>query len=176
MADAMQMVAELMALSARTAPKAMGQDNVNIRVVSGEDIKELADEMARFGQESKKNHFDRDAESVRRSAAVLLVSLKENKPLGLNCGACGQSNCSDLQEKEGPEFAGPLCAWRLFDVGIALGSAVKTASMLNADNRIMYRVGIAARRLGMIDGPIAVGVPVSAYSKNIYYDRPENNK
>ena len=32
MADATQMVAELMALSARTAPKSMGQDYVNIRV------------------------------------------------------------------------------------------------------------------------------------------------
>ncbi|KJS15502.1 MAG: hypothetical protein VR69_13105 [Peptococcaceae bacterium BRH_c4b] len=176
MSDVMLMVAELMALSARTAPKSMGQDYVNIRVLSGDDIIALADEMVCFGQESKKINFDRDADNVRRSDAVLLLSLKENKPLGLNCGACGYSNCADLREKEGPEFAGPLCAWRLFDVGIALGSAVKTASILNADNRIMYRVGIAARRLGMIEGPVAVGVPISAYSKNIYYDRPEKNK
>lgn len=176
MPDAMQMVAELMALAARTAPKALGQDYVNIRVINGDGITALADEMVRFGQESKKINFDRDAANVRRSDAVLLLSLKENKPLGLNCGACGYDKCANLKEKEGPEFSGPLCAWRLFDVGIALGSAVKTASMLNADNRIMYRVGVAARRLGMIDGPVAVGVPISAYTKNIYFDRPEKNK
>ncbi len=176
MSDVMLMVAELMALAARTAPKCLGQDYVNIRVVSGSELINLADEMIRYGQEKKKINFDRDAENVRRSDAVLLVSLKENKPLGLNCGACGHSNCTDLKDKEGPEFDGPLCSWRLLDVGIALGSAVKTASILNADNRIMYRVGVVARKLGMIEGPMVVGVPISAYSKNIYFDRPEKNK
>lgn len=172
MTDVMLMVAELMAVAARTAPKSLGQDFVNIKVVSGKDLNLLADEMLRFGEETKKINFDRDADSVRRSDVVLLISLRDNKPLGLDCGACGFSRCADLKDREGPEFVGPLCAWRLLDVGIALGSAVKTASMLNADNRIMYRAGVAARRLGLIEGVIVVGVPISAYSKNIYFDRP----
>ncbi|MDI3312576.1 MAG: DUF2148 domain-containing protein, partial [Thermoanaerobacterium sp.] len=69
------------------------------------------------------------------------------------------------------EFDGPMCAWRLIDLGIAIGSAVKTASMLNVDNRIMYRIGISAKRLNLIDGEIVVGIPLSATGKNIYFDR-----
>lgn len=170
------MVADLMALAARTAPKGLGQDFVGIQVVAGEDLRRLADEMIAYGNETKKINFDRDAENVRRSDAVLLISLTENKPLGLDCGACGNSKCAELKDKEGSEFIGPLCAWRLLDVGVALGSAVKTASLLNADNRIMYRVGVVARKMGLIKGAIVVGVPISAYSKNIYFDRPDKAK
>lgn len=175
MADLMELIAELMALSARTAPKGHGQDYVGTRVVGGAELQRLADEMERFGRESGKINFDRDADNVRRSGAVLLISLTENKPLGLNCGACGHSRCADLDSVEGPEFPGPLCAWRLLDVGIALGSAVKTASLLNVDNRIMYRVGVAARRMGLLEGALVIGVPISAHGKNIYFDRPEKN-
>ncbi|HSW35903.1 MAG TPA: DUF2148 domain-containing protein, partial [Candidatus Limnocylindrales bacterium] len=73
--------------------------------------------------------------------------------------------------KNGSEFTGPLCAWRLIDLGIALGSAVKTASLFNADNRIMYRIGVAALRKKLITGEIAIGVPLSATGKSIYFDR-----
>ena len=57
------------------------------------------------------------------------------------------------------------------DLGIALGSAAKTASILNADNRIMYRVGVAARKLGLIEGEVVAGIPISATGKSIYFDR-----
>ena len=69
------------------------------------------------------------------------------------------------------EFKGPNCAFRLLDMGIALGSAVKTAGMLNVDNRIMYRVGVAARRLGLAKAQIVHGIPLSATGKNIFFDR-----
>ena len=52
-----------------------------------------------------------------------------------------------------------------------MGSAVKTASLLNIDNRIMYSVGVAAVELKLIDADIAYGIPLSARSKNIYFDR-----
>ena len=45
---------------------------------------------------------------------------------------------------------GPTCIFKALDLGIALGSAVKTASLLNVDNRIMYRIGTAARRLNLL--------------------------
>lgn len=167
------MVAELMALAAQTAPKGLGHDCVATRVISGDLLGQLADEMVRYGRDLQKANFDRDAENVRRSGAVLLVSLKENKPLGLNCGACGNSRCAELQSRPGPEFPGPLCAWRLIDLGIALGSAARTASFLCADNRIMYRVGVVARKMGLLEGDVVVGIPVSAFSKNIYFDRME---
>ena len=58
------------------------------------------------------------------------------------------------------------------DLGIAVGSAVKTASLLNVDNRIMFSVGVAAIRLGLLkDCEIVLGIPLSAYGKSIYFDR-----
>lgn len=165
-------VAGLMELSARTAPKSAGQDFVKTKIVSGEDLGILADAMDRYGKEKGAPNFDRDADNVRRSDALLLISLVDPKPLGLNCGACGSSLCSDLKCTEGPEFVGPLCAWRALDLGIALGSAAKTAGILNADNRIMYRPGVVARKIGMMDGDLVVGIPISAAGKNIYFDRP----
>ncbi len=170
--EAVLVAAQLMALAAKTAPKGLGQDYVGIKIVSGEELGKLADEMERFGRERGKANFDRDAANVRQSAAVVLIYLTENKPLGLNCGACGYGRCEEVQLREGPEFPGPLCAWRLLDVGIALGSAAKMASLLNVDNRIMYRVGTVARQMGLVQGAIAVGIPLAATSKNIFFDRP----
>ena len=168
----MSVVAGIMALSARTAPKATGKDFVGIKVVEGEERNRLADAMVQYGEESGKKNWDRDGENVRRSDAVLLISLDQPQAAGLNCGACGFKTCAELPKpQEGLEFAGPLCAWRLMDLGIALGSAAKTASILNADNRIMYRVGVAARKLGLIEGEVVAGIPISATGKSIYFDR-----
>ena len=63
------------------------------------------------------------------------------------------------------------CAFRLLDMGIALGSAVKTASMLNVDNRIMYRIGVAAREMDLVDWEFVMGIPLSVTGKSIYFDR-----
>ncbi len=56
-------------------------------------------------------------------------------------------------------------------MGIALGSAVKTASMLNVDNRIMYRVGAVARAMDLVDWDFVMGIPLSVTGKSIYFDR-----
>lgn len=170
--DTMVMVANLMALAARTAPKAHGHDCVTVKVLAGDDLGLLADGMVKYGGETGKINFDRDGENVRRSDAVLLIALSDNKKVGLNCGACGHDTCDLSVVREGSEFPGPLCAWRLMDVGIAVGSAVKTASILNADNRVMYRIGVVVRKMGIMEGMFIIGIPISAQSKNIYYDRP----
>src|SRR6056297_107135 len=171
MKEGLETVAELMAISARTAPKAAGKDFIEIKILTGEEIEELADSMFEYGEETNRANFDRDAENVRESGSVVLFSLNSPEALGLNCGACGYDNCNELQSKEGPEFAGGLCAWRLIDLGIASGSAVKTASLLNVDNRIMYRIGVVARKEELIEGEFVIGIPLSATGKNIYFDR-----
>ena len=169
--ESMLKAVEFMAIAAKTAPKARGNDFVGIKIISGDEVQKLAEAMVRYGQENQKKNYDRDGENVRNSGAVLLLSLENAQPPGLNCGACGFKSCADLKTVEGEEFAGPLCAWRLLDLGVALGSAVKTASLFNLDNRIMYRVGAVARKIGMMDGQMVVGVPVSVAGKNIYFDR-----
>jgi uncharacterized ferredoxin-like protein len=58
------------------------------------------------------------------------------------------------------------------DMGIALGSAVKTASPFNVDNRAMYTAGVSALSLGLLEGcSIAYGIPLKASGKNIFFDR-----
>ncbi|MBE3593140.1 MAG: hypothetical protein IMW84_09920 [Thermoanaerobacter sp.] len=170
--DVIELVAHLMALSARTAPKATGKDFIETKVITGEDLVMLKEDMMKYGEESGKKNFDRDAKNVANSSAVLLISLNKPEKVGLNCGACGYNLCTSLRDfREGTEFAGPICAWRLIDLGIAVGSAVKTASLLNVDNRVMYRIGVSARRLKLIEGEIVIGIPLSATGKNIYFDR-----
>ena len=163
---------EYMTIAAKTAPKTSGKDYIGIKIVTGEELDKLAEAMVEFGVQHNKQNFDRDGGNVKNSDAVLLLSLDNAaKPAGLNCGACGKTFCTDLQPEEGPEFMGPLCAWRLIDLGIALGSAVKTASIFNLDNRIMYRVGVVARKMGLVEGQIVVGILVSVTGKNLYFDR-----
>jgi uncharacterized ferredoxin-like protein len=61
----------------------------------------------------------------------------------------------------------------MLDLGIALGSAVKTAGLLNVDSRMMYRVGTASLMLGLLpEATVVIGIPVSAMGKSIYFDRP----
>jgi uncharacterized ferredoxin-like protein len=57
------------------------------------------------------------------------------------------------------------------DLGIALGSAVKTASIHNVDNRIMYRIGVVARKMGLMSSDTIIGVPLSATGKSPFFDR-----
>ena len=166
----LRMVADLMAISARTAPKTAGQDFVVTKIIEGDDLKRLAEKMFEFGERTGKGNFDRDGANVRNSDALLLIGVKDAKPLGVNCGACGFDKCLKPNTHEG-EFKGPQCAYRLLDMGIALGSAVKTAGLLNVDNRIMYRTGVVAREMGLIDADVVVGIPLSATGKSIYFDR-----
>jgi uncharacterized ferredoxin-like protein len=171
--DGIDTVAQLMAISATTAPKSKGENFVQTKLLKGQVLKELADAMFAFGQRTKKKDFDRDSKNVAQSEAVLLIGLKKANVLGLDCAACGFANCKALQKqpKESGEFVGPTCAFRLLDMGIALGSAVKTASMLNVDNRIMYRVGVVVREMNIVDWEFVMGIPLSVTGKSIYFDR-----
>jgi len=92
-----------------------------------------------------------------------------------NCGACGYKSCKDLLAaggREGEDFTGPLCIFQAVDLGIALGSAAKLAGELNIDNRMMYSVGAAAKKINLLDSDLIVGIPLSVTGKNPYFDRP----
>ena len=170
---ALSMIAQLMDIAARTAPKARGQDFIVTRIVEGEELKPLADKMAEIGERTQRQFLVRDSKNVAASEVVLLIGLKDGQRGSLSCGACGMPTCADLKVNSySGEFSGPQCAFRVMDLGIAIGSAARTASLHNADNRIMYTVGAAARELGIIDADVVVGIPLSATGKSIYFDRP----
>jgi len=175
-------VADLMALAARTAPKGKGIDALDIRVLAKKDCKKLAARLERLGKEHNIGFFLRDAKNIADSEACLLIGCDGSNPAGINCGGCGYTTCADFvkagkKAKPSPFFAGPNCVIRMADLGIAVGSAVKTAQVHNADNRIMYSGGVAARDLGLVDKNclVAYAIPLSATGKNIYFDRPSSH-
>ncbi len=173
--EAILEAAKLMLISARTAPKSAGIDDILTIIVHGEEKDAIAGKMEEIAEERKIERFRRDAKNVRDSEAVVMIGVRGNKSLGLNCGACGYESCKEFdeaQKKFGEDFLGPTCLAKALDLGIALGSAVKTATMLNVDNRIMYRVGTAALKLNLLpEATVVMGIPVSAKGKNIYFDR-----
>ena len=178
--DAVEMGASMMAVSARTAPKTRGVDSVKTVILTGEDLEKLAAAMEKKVKEKSTElpGFKRDADNVRSSAAVLLIGVSRDPKrieLPLNCGACGYKNCKDLLasgKREGEDFAGPVCIFQAIDLGIALGSAVKLAGELSMDNRIMYTIGAAAKKLNLLDSDVIIGIPLSVTGKNPYFDRP----
>ena len=178
--DAVEMGASMMVVSARTAPKTRGVDSVKTIILTGEDLEKLAAAMEKKvkAKSTELPGFKRDADNVRSSVAVLLIGVSRDPKrieLPLNCGACGYKKCKDLLasgKREGEDFTGPVCIFQAIDLGIALGSAVKLAGELNIDNRIMYTVGAAAKKLKLLDSDIIMGIPLSVTGKNPYFDRP----
>lgn len=170
-------VARLMLISARTAPKSGGVDDILTAIVSEAEKEQLAAEMEKIAQERGLGGFIRDAKNVKDSDLVVLIGVRGAKKFEFNCGACGYANCEEFEKaekKSGLDFIGPTCVFKSLDLGIAVSSAAKTASALNVDNRIMYRIGTAAKRLNMLpEATVIMGIPLSAKGKNIYFDRPK---
>lgn len=170
--DAVGLVGGLMEISARTAPKAAGQDFIEIKLVDESERIALGTDMIQVSKERSIPGFERDGQNVLDSDAVLLIGLLPHKGIGLDCGGCGYSGCEEFNKNSHKgDFDGPSCAIRLLDLGIALGSAAKTAMEHNVDNRIMYRIGVSAKRLGMMKSALIHGIPLSAKGKNIFFDR-----
>lgn len=178
--DAVRMVAALMATSARTAPKARGIDAIKTAIIDGEELNTLASAMESKAAEQPpylSSAFTRDATSVRKSSCVLLIGVtgvpkRIEQPF--NCGACGYKSCRRTLKsrgREGKDFYGPNCIFQVLDLGIALASAARIASDLNVDNRMMYTVGAAARKLRFLDSDIIIGIPLSVTGKSPYFDR-----
>jgi uncharacterized ferredoxin-like protein len=178
MKEVTEMVVKLMAASARTAPKAGGKDFLEIVVITkDEDLKKIAEAMKEYAPKSTNEaYWLRDASNIENSQALLLVGLSKPVTAGYDCGACGYPTCGEfsknrqLKEKE-MGYSGPHCVMRMIDIGVALSSAAKTASLHNVDNRVQQRVGAAARAIGLIKGEVVLGIPVSITGKSIYYDR-----
>jgi uncharacterized ferredoxin-like protein len=140
--EALLNVAKLMVVAARTAPKAGGEDKIKAAIVTGKEKDALAKTMEEMGR-------NRDSKNVRDSGAVVLL---------------------------GVEFGSPPETWfnfqaKLIDLGIAIGSAVKIASELNVDNRIMYSIGRAAMNMKLLKADEIQGIPLSVKGKNIFFDR-----
>ncbi len=170
--DAVKISAMLMAISARTAPKSKGIDDLEIVYVDGGDKDRIADKMIELAKE-KGEGWKRDGESLKKAEGILIIGVKGDKSLGLNCSACGFKDCKEFEKAKRVrgDYDGPNCIFKVLDLGIALGSAVKLASVINVDNRIIYRIGVVAKMLGLTNSSVALGIPLSCTGKNPFFDR-----
>jgi uncharacterized ferredoxin-like protein len=187
-AAAVRQVATLMAAAAITAPKSGGQlflagkppfletvliDDPAVRA-------ELAGWLRARGRERREAIWFRDAEVAQAVDAILFLGLAPNwYPPNYDCGACGYATCAEFlhaakelrTESAELEFTGPTCNLRDIDLGIAVGSAARTASLHAIDCRCQTRVAVAARKLGHITAEIAVALSLSVTHKAIGFDR-----
>lgn len=165
---ALEMVVNHMALAARTAPKTKGIDNIEIHILKKQQVKNLAKEMEKISKIQNRPGFYRDAQSLKISSFLILIGVKSN-PANIDyCGFCGCKNCAELLKKKG------ICCYNSIDLGIAVSSAVNMASLFHVDNRVMYSAGKTAIKKGLFkDKSIkqALGIPLSASGKNIFFDR-----
>ncbi len=108
--------ARQMCTAARTAPKARGLDFIHTAVVTGEDLKNLADETERLGKEQGQDFYVRDADNLRKSQAVVLIGVTYQQR-GLNecCGWCNQTNCQGCRENQS------VCVFDPVDIGNRIG-------------------------------------------------------
>jgi uncharacterized ferredoxin-like protein len=185
-ADVVRTVGQLCAAAAVTAPKSGGQlflkgKPLFIETVLVDDqatLKRLAEWMRARGKERRQEIWFRDAAMAERIDGVLFIGLKGWYPPIYDCGACGYATCAEFMEatkkmradSEAFEFGGPQCNLRDIDLGIAIGSAAKAASLNNVDTRCQTRIAVAARKLGLIEAEVAVALSMSVTHKNVGFD------
>lgn len=156
--------AKQMAMAARTAPKARGEDILEVVVVTDDDIAALSNALRQLGEQRGRAGMVRDADNILSADAIVLIGSRE-KAMGLNCAYCGAESCEQRGE-------GVPCTMNTIDVGIAIGSACATAADLRVDTRVMYSAGYAAYKIGwMPKCKYIIAIPVSASSKNPFFDR-----
>jgi len=173
-----------------TAPKSGGQlflkgSKPFMETVIVDDktvLHRLAEWMRARGKQLKAPLWVRDADDAEKLDVVLFIGLSKWYPPLYDCGACGFATCAEFlraapgtQKSAGAEdwdFAGPICQLRAIDLGVAVGSAAKTAALHNIDARCQTRIASAARHNGVIQADMAVALSMSVTHKNIFFDSP----
>lgn len=186
--ESVRQVARLCAVAAMTAPKSGGQLFLKggtpfIETVIVEErtaLKQLADWLRAEGDKQKEAIWHRDADSAEKLDLVLFIGLCGWYPPQYDCGACGHATCAEFLQAKATEatpasaswqFSGPVCQLRAIDLGIAVGSAAKAASLNNVDTRCQTRLAAAARHLRLIQSDLAVALSLSVTHKNIFFDK-----
>lgn len=165
--------AKVLLTAARTAPKAKGIDNIVTGILDENDREKVADYMDKIAEEKGGpfGFFKRDADNLRNSNGCIVIGVKSNRGEGLNCGMCGMT-CADMANRtKSDDYNGPICGFKIMDLGIALGSAGAKAKDMCIDNRMMYTVGLAVKKMGLLDADVVIGMPLSVKGKNPFFDR-----
>jgi uncharacterized ferredoxin-like protein len=166
--EALLEVARAMVIAARTAPKGKGVDNLFACIVTKAEIPGLHDRMMELFEQTEAPVFMINGNDILKAGCIVVLGARD-MPLGLKqCGFCGFGSC---REKE--EAGRGRCAISMNDLGIAMGSAVAVAADRRVDTRIMYSIGYTMLKYRMFpdDVVVAHGIPLTASSKNPFFDR-----
>ncbi|PIU66569.1 MAG: hypothetical protein COS84_05570 [Armatimonadetes bacterium CG07_land_8_20_14_0_80_40_9] len=136
-----EVVAYLMCVAARTAPKTGGLDNIVSAVIGKETKEKIVDKMKDLCQETGDQHFLRDAEGVSKSELVVLL------------GTTSSSHLVDLGIALGSAVS--IASNHRVDNRIMgrIGLAAQKLKLLGEEVSIIY------------------GIPLSVSGKNIFFDR-----
>ncbi len=166
--DSLLSIAKKMMIASRTAPKARGVGNIEMLVVEGDDIKKLSSKMEEIGNTYKLQGVLRDSKNILSASVIFIIGTRIQSLGLLKCGNCGFENCNEKDK-----FPEHPCAFNTGDLGIAIGSAVSVAMDNRVDNRVMYTIGLAVKEMSLMSEDIKIiyGIPLSASSKNVFFDR-----
>jgi len=161
-------VAKKMLIAARTAPKARGQDYLVLKIAEQNEIELISKKMREMAGSSGNAFFTRDADNILLADCIVLLGTKIKSRGLAGCGHCGFENCAEKDK-----FPNTPCTFDTGDLGIAIGSAVSVAMDNRIDNRVMFSIGHVVMALGLMgsDVKIVYGIPLSASSKNPFFDR-----
>lgn len=185
------LAARLMINAALTAPVAGGVSHMEAELVYGQrEQEELARKIEELAYSNKvwEEMFKYEAVMVRESDAIIFLGsrMAAQNPLDAGCGMCGgKPDCSYFYKEKNSKYGlvdntdrrsetiinGPLCSFRVHDMGYAVGSALWMASRLMVDARPFASISMAGQQLGYCrDSGMVVGIPVATLAKNPYVD------
>lgn len=160
--------ARAMVVAARTAPKGKGVDNLFACIITRDEIPDLHAKMMELFDRTQAPVFRINGDDILKAGCIVVLGARD-LPLGLrHCGFCGFESCAE-KERSGRG----RCAISMNDLGIAIGSAVAVAADRRVDTRIMYSIGYTMLQAAMLPADVvaAHGIPLSASSKNPFFDR-----
>ena len=159
MEDGMDIVARLMVVSTMKANREDDSPDLEVTILEKVQRGILAEELFQMAEQKEDDDYTRVGEHVLNSGGMILVGLNDRTTRGLDCKACGFSGCEELMSVETSDiFEGANCLFRVLDMGMALGSALRTADMHNVKTEIMPLAGLAAKRLGLSQSRMVLAV------------------
>ncbi len=154
-------VAKLMAISAVNTKRKNMPTNLEVSILDEAEKEILVEEMFQMAEQYDDEIYSQMGESIRDANNLILVGLDDDSTLGLNCQACGFSGCEELSIIEKKEiFEGPNCVFRTLDLGIAIGSVLRTANIHNVKTEVMIKGGLAGKKIGLSISRIVLAIPI----------------
>lgn len=167
-----EIVANLMELSANSSPKA-AEDDLEILLVDEAEKEMIAEEMFQLADKLDDESFSEEGEFIEKCDSLIFIGLNQHDSLGLDCKACGFESCDKMEDADKTEglFDGPNCTFKVLDLGLSLGYALNTADIHNIASQLMIRAGIAAKSLGLMTSKLCLGIPLNVNKENNYFNK-----